>query len=72
MSTIVDLDTGQVLGVVDGRDSTGVGDRLFARPLAWRLGVQVVAIDPSPALRNALRLWLPRGAVSVDAFHLVQ
>lgn len=34
MSTIVDLDTGQVLGVVDGRDSTGVGEWLKARPLA--------------------------------------
>ncbi|MFD1846663.1 ISL3 family transposase [Arthrobacter flavus] len=70
MSTLVDLDTGQVLGVVDGRDSTGVGDWLKARPLGWRLGVQVVAIDPSAAFRKALRMWLPRTAVSVDAFHL--
>jgi transposase len=37
MTTIVDLDTGQVLGVVDGRDHKGVGDWLFARPLEWRL-----------------------------------
>lgn len=71
MTTIVDLDTGQVLGIVDGRDSTGVGEWLFARPLAWRLGVEVVAIDPSAAFRKALRMWLPRTAVSVDAFHLV-
>jgi transposase len=71
MTTIVDLDTGRVLGIVDGRDSTGVGDWLFARPLAWRLGVEVVAIDPSAAFRKALRMWLPRTAVSVDAFHLV-
>ena len=72
MSTIVDLDTGQVLGVVDGRDSKGVGEWLFARPLAWRLGVrvQVVAMDPSAAFRKALRMWLPRAAVSVDHFHL--
>jgi transposase len=33
--------------------------------------VQVVAIDPSAAFRKALRMWLPRTAVSVDAFHLV-
>ncbi|MFJ6314434.1 ISL3 family transposase [Pseudarthrobacter oxydans] len=72
MTTIVDLDTGQVLGIVDGRDSEGVGDWLFARPLEWRLGVQVVAIDPSAAFRKALRMWLPRTAVSVDAFHLVK
>jgi transposase len=72
MTTIVDLDTGQVLGIVDGRDSEGVGDWLFARPLRWRLDVQVVAIDPSAAFRKALRMWLPRTAVSVDAFHLVK
>jgi transposase len=71
MTTIVDLDTGQVLGVVDGRDHKGVGDWLFARPLAWRLAVQVVAIDPSAAFRKALRMWLPRTAVAVDHFHLV-
>lgn len=71
MTTIVDLDTGQVLGIVDGRDSEGVGEWLFARPLEWRLGVEVVAIDPSAAFRKALRMWLPRTAVSVDAFHLV-
>lgn len=71
MTTIVDLDTGQVLGVVDGRDHTGVGHWLFARPLAWRLAVQVVAIDPSAAFRKALRMWLPRTAVAVDHFHLI-
>ncbi|UYY80399.1 transposase [Arthrobacter sp. YA7-1] len=71
MTTIVDLDTGQVLGVVDGRDHKGVGEWLFARPLAWRLAVQVVAIDPSAAFRKALRMWLPRTAVAVDHFHLV-
>lgn len=38
MTTIVDLDTGQVLGVVDGRDHKTVGDWLFARPPTWRLG----------------------------------
>lgn len=72
MTTIVDLDTGQVLGIVDGRDSRGVGDWLFKRPLEWRLGVQVVAIDPSAAFRKALAMWLPRTAVSVDHFHLVK
>ena len=40
MTTIVDLDTGQILGVVDGRDHTGVGAWLLKRPLQWRLGVQ--------------------------------
>src|SRR5665647_3378716 len=47
MSTIVDVDTGQVLGVVDGRDSVGVGAWLTARSQAWRDRVEGVAIDPS-------------------------
>ena len=72
MSTIVDTTTGQVLGVVDGRDSAGVGAWLAARPQKWRDGVQVVAIDPSAAFRKALGEHLPRAAVSVDAFHLVK
>jgi len=46
MTTMVDLDTGVVLGVVDGRGSAGVKAWLTARSLAWRGGVQVVAIDP--------------------------
>ncbi len=71
MSTIVDLDTGQVLGVVDGRDHTGIGAWLIQRTLEGRLGIHVVAIDPSAAFRKALRMWLPRTAVSVEHFHLV-
>ncbi|GAA5192264.1 hypothetical protein GCM10023346_13820 [Arthrobacter gyeryongensis] len=36
MTTIVDLDTGQVLGVMDSRDHKCVKEWLFARPLEWR------------------------------------
>ncbi len=71
MTTFVDLDTGGVLGVVDGRDSAGVGSWLAARSAAWRERVQVVAIDPSAAFRKALIEHLPNAAISVDAFHLV-
>ena len=72
MTTFVDLDSGQVLGVVDGRDSAGVKSWLESCTPAWRAGVQVVAIDPSAAFRKALRESLPLAAVSVDHFHLVQ
>jgi transposase len=72
MTTLVDADTGRVLGVVDGRDSAGVGAWLKARSHAWRDAVEVVAIDPSAAFRRALREQLPHAAVSVDAFHLVK
>jgi transposase len=72
MTTLVDADTGRVLGVVDGRDSAGVGAWLEARSQSWRDAVQVVAIDPSAAFRKALREQLPVAAVSVDPFHLVK
>ena len=72
MTTIVDADTGRVLGIVDGRDSAGVGGWLAARSQAWRDAVEVVAIDPSAAFRRAIRQQLPRAALSVDAFHLVK
>jgi transposase len=71
MTTLVDGDTGRVLGVVDGRDSAGVGAWLAARSPSWRAAVEVVAIDPSAAFRRALREQLPNAAISVDAFHLV-
>ena len=72
MTTLVEADTGRVLGVVDGRDSAGVGTWLEARSAAWRAAVEVVAIDPSAAFRKALREHLPAAALSVDAFHLVK
>ncbi|WP_163167210.1 transposase [Arthrobacter sp. Alg241-R88] len=31
-----------------------VDDWMFARPLAWRLAVQVVAIDPSAAFKKGV------------------
>jgi hypothetical protein len=38
MTTIVDLDTGQVLGVVDGRDHKGVGDLALRPPASVAAG----------------------------------
>ncbi len=72
MSTIVNADTGQVLGIVDGRDTAAVGGWLAARSLAWRDRIQVVAIDPSAAFRRAIVEQLPGALISVDPFHLVQ
>ncbi len=72
MTTLVDLATGQVLGIVDGRDPAAVGDWLGQRSEPWRERIEIVAIDPSAAFRKALRDYLPRAAVSVDKFHLVK
>jgi transposase len=72
MSTIVDVDTGQVLGIVNGRDSRGIGAWLKARPDAWLASIETVGIDPSAAFRKALREHLPDAAVSVDCFHMIK
>ena len=58
MTTFTNLATGQVIGVVDGRDSTSVKTWLKTRPRWWRHLVRVVAIDPSAAFRSAVRSWL--------------
>lgn len=62
MITFVDLANGEVLDVVDGRDSAAVAAWLAAQPRWWRRRVQVVAIDPSAAFRSAVRRWCPRPA----------
>lgn len=72
MSTIVNTQTGQVLGVVTGRGSAGILAWFQARPQAWLDQVQVVAIDPSAAFRAALRQALPHARISVDHWHLIR
>src|SRR5215207_10825240 len=71
MSTMVNADTAQVLGIVDGRDSAVVGGWLGSRSQAWRNRIEIVAIDPSAAFKKAITEQLPNAKISVDAFHLV-
>jgi transposase len=72
MTCMVDLSSGDVLDVIDGRDSAAVRTWLQARPRWWRRRVEVVAIDPSAPFRSAVRAWLPKARISVDHFHLVK
>ncbi|WP_245703278.1 ISL3 family transposase [Raineyella antarctica] len=72
MSTFVNVASGQVLGIVDGRDSAAVEAWLTSRSKEWRARIQVVAIDPSAAFRKAITTCLPAARIAVDPFHLVQ
>ncbi len=72
MTTLVNTASGQVLGVVDGRNSAAVEGWLNARSQAWRDRIQIVAIDPSAAFRKAITTSLPHAHIAVDPFHLVQ
>jgi hypothetical protein len=69
MTMIVDLDTGQVLGIVDGFDHKGVGDWLSTRPLDRARG-EGRRDRPVSAFRKVLRMWLLLTAVSLDLFHV--
>jgi len=46
MTTLVDLATGEVIDVVDGRDAAAVADWLAAQPRWWRRRVEVVGSTP--------------------------
>jgi transposase len=72
MSTSVNARCGQVLGIVDGRDSAAVGGWLALRRRAWWNRIEVVAIDPSAAFEKAITNQLSNAAISDDPFHLVQ
>ena len=72
MTTMVNTRSGQVLGIVDGRDSKAVEGWLMARSQSWRDRVEVVAIDPSAAFRKAITGCLPNAKIAIDPFHLVQ
>lgn len=72
MTTFVNLRTGQVIGIVDGRHSAAVTTWLNARSPAWRERVQVVAMDPSATYRSAVGTALPTADVSIDHWHLIR
>lgn len=72
MITFTNLGTGQVIGVVDGRDSAAVKTWLRGQTRWWRHRVRTVAIDPWAAFRSAVRIWLAKARVAVDYFHLVK
>jgi hypothetical protein len=72
MTTLVNVASGQVLGVVDARDSAAVQAWLGHRSQLWRDRIQIVAIDPSAAFKKAITTALPAARIAVDPFHLVQ
>ena len=72
MTTIVNTRSGQVLGIVDGRDSATVTSWLNGRSQAWKDRIGVVAIDPSATFKKAITEGLPAAKVAIDPFHLVQ
>jgi transposase len=75
MTSFVDLDLGRpgwLLGLVPGRSGAAVATWLAAQPDAWRVGIEVVALDPSAPFAAAIRRLLPQATLVVDHWHLVR
>jgi transposase len=68
-----DLSGGQgLLGQVEGRTADDTAYWLAQQPAAWRDAIEVVAIDMCSIYASAVARMLPRAALAVDLFHVVQ
>ena len=67
-----DLDARRVIEVLDGRSRRVVERWLRALPDTTRSAIEVVAIDPYEAYRQAIHAELPHATIVVDPFHMVR
>ena len=69
---IVDVNRGQLLDVVPGRDSAGSCRWLAARPQVWRDRIRWATLDLSGPYRSVFDTMLPSAVQVADAFHVVK
>ena len=67
---IVDVNAGQLLDVVEGRDSTGPCEWLAARPQVWLDGIRWATLDLSGPYRKVFDTMLPEAEQVADPFHV--
>jgi transposase len=81
VTAVVDVGTGQILDVFEGRDAKDLRSWMRAMPAAWLAQIQVVSVDPHEGYRTAvtnpdpvtgLRSPLAEVQVVVDPFHIVR
>lgn len=68
----VDLDTGRLVDLLEGRSKTLVSDWLAALGDQERAAVVEVALDPYAGYNAAVREALPHARITVDKFHAVR
>jgi len=71
-TSIVDVQTGQLLDVIEGRSSAGLCEWLSARPAPWRDAISWAVLDLSGPWRLAFDTMLPDADQVADPFHLVK
>jgi transposase len=74
ITAVVDVTTGQILDVFEGRDAADLRAWLASMPGSWRDAVQVVSVDPHEGYRKAVTdtMLLRDVALVVDPFHIVR
>lgn len=80
VTAVVDVGTGQILDVFDGRDAKDLRAWMAGMPPGWLEAIQVVSVDPHEGYRSAVVNPEPLGRPSpladativVDPFHIVR
>lgn len=80
ITAVVDIGTGQILDVFEGRDAKDLRLWLAEQPVEWLAGVEVVSVDPHEGYRSAVLRPDTAGrpgplagvTVVVDPFHVVR
>lgn len=74
VTAVVDVTSGQILDVFEGRDAKDLQRWLDGMPASWREAIQVVSIDPHEGYRSALTRTslLADVTMVVDPFHIVR
>ncbi len=69
-TSIVDVATGQLLDVIEGRSSVGLCEWLAAMPQSWRDAICWAVLDLSGPWRLAFDTMLPAAVQVADPFHV--
>ena len=69
---IVDVQRGQLLDIVPGRDSVAPCAWFAAQPQAWRDGIRWATLDLSNSYRAVFDTMLPAAVQVADPFHVVR
>jgi transposase len=74
VTAVVDVTSGQILDVFEGRDAKDLRRWLAGMPAAWRAMVQVISVDPHEGYRSAVTntSLLADITLVVDPFHVVR
>ena len=71
-TSIVDVQRGQLLDIVPGRDAEGPTRWLLDQPPSWRQSIDRGVLDLSGAYRRAFDVALPYAGQVADPFHVIR